>query len=141
MPPAVPNRIRVPLGMLLLLFMSPSLLSQEAQIDKAGDEKPEPASLPMAGTMGYSTPTCVKCPTAKFSKEAVKHKYEGTVTLRITADENGHAKDIAVEKGQPFGLTEQAIAAVKKWRFKPATGPDGKPAAVRINVQVAFRLY
>jgi TonB family protein len=138
---AVLNSIRVPLGMLLLLFMSPALLSQEPQTDKAESEKHEPASVPMAGTMGYSTPTCIKCPTAKFSKEAVKHKYEGTVTLRITVDETGHAKDIAVEKGLLFGLTEQAIATVKKWRLKPATGPDGKPAAVRMNVEVTFHLY
>lgn len=141
MRPAVLNGIRVPAGMLLLLLMSPSLLSQEPQIDKAESEKHELGSLPMAGTMGYSTPTCIKCPPAKFSKEAVKHKFEGAVTLRITADETGHAKDISVEKGLPFGLTEQAIAAVKKWRFNPATGPNGKPAAVRVNVQVTFHLY
>ncbi len=138
---AVLNCVRVPLGALLLLFMSPSLLAQEPQSDKAESEKQEPVSLPTAGTMGYTLPKCLNCPAAKFSKEAIKHKYEGTVTLKIVVDETGHAKDIAVTKGLNFGLTEQAIAAVRKWRFKPATGPDGKPAAVRINVEVTFHLY
>jgi TonB family protein len=50
-------------------------------------------------------------------------------------------KWLRVEKGLDFGLTEQAIAAVRKWRFKPATGPDGKPAAVRIRVEVQFHLH
>jgi protein TonB len=134
---AIFNCIRV----LLFLFMSPSLLAQVPQIDKAESEKHQPASVPMAGTMGYSKPTCIECPAAKFSKEAVKQKYDGTVSLRIIVDDTGHAKDIAVEKGLDFGLTEQAIAAVRKWRFKPATGPDGKPAAVRIRVEVQFRVH
>jgi protein TonB len=138
---AVLNSIRVALGALLLLLVSPSLLAQEPQSDKAESEKQEPAPLPTAGTKGYTLPKCLNCQAAKYSKEAVKQKYEGTVTLNIVVDETGHAKDIAVTKGLSFGLTEQAIAAVRKWRFKPATGPDGKPAAVRINVEVTFHLY
>ena len=63
------------------------------------------------------------------------------VLLAVTVDENGNAKDIAVIKGESFGLTEQAIATVRKWRFKPATATDGKPAAVRVPVQVIFHLY
>jgi len=134
--------IRLPLGAaLLLLLMSPRLVAQETQIEKGESGKHEPAGLPTAGTMGYSLPRCLKCPPAKFSKQAVNKKYQGTVTLKITVDETGHAKDIAVMKGLDFGLTEQAIAAVRKWSFTPATGPDGKPAAVRVNVEVTFHLY
>jgi outer membrane biosynthesis protein TonB len=39
------------------------------------------------------------------------------------------------------GLTEMAIAAVQKWKFKPATGPDGKVAAVREIVTLSFHFY
>jgi hypothetical protein len=41
----------------------------------------------------------------------------------------------------PGGLTAQAIEAVKKWRLSPATGPDGKPAAVRQIIEVTFKLF
>ena len=71
----------------------------------------------------------------------MKAKYQGTVyiTAIITAD--GRATDIQVAKGVGLGLDENAIAAVRTWRFKPALGPNGKPAAVRQTVEVTFHLY
>jgi len=39
-----------------------------------------------------------------------------------------------------MGLDEKAIAAVNKWRFQPAT-LDGRPVAVRISVEMSFRLF
>lgn len=98
-------------------------------------------SLPTAGKNGYSAPQCMKCPNAPIPPEAGQYRFQGTVFLEITADENGYAKDITVIKAQPYGLTEQAVATVRLWRFKPAIGPDGKPAAVRVGVEVVFHLY
>lgn len=37
-------------------------------------------------------------------------------------------------------MDEKAIEAVKQWKFEPAR-KDGKPVAVMINIEVAFRLY
>jgi TonB family protein len=116
-------------------------LTEELQALVGKSEKNDPGSLPIAGKNGYSTPHCVSCPPAPFSEQAVEHKYQGTVLLAITVDENGNAKDIVVIKGESFGLTEKAIATVRRWRFKPATGTDGKPAAVRVRVEVTFHLY
>jgi hypothetical protein len=33
------------------------------------------------------------------------------------------------------------VEAVRTWRLRPALGPDGKPAAVREIVEVAFQLF
>jgi TonB family protein len=104
-------------------------------------EEAEFASLPKSGKNGYSVPGCISCPPVQFSAEATTRKFNGTVALEATVDENGKVKDIRVTKGLPFGLTEEAIKAVQEWRFKPATGPDGKPAAVRQKIQVTFHLY
>jgi TonB family protein len=68
-------------------------------------------------------------------------RIEGTVLLEITVDEDGRAKHIRVTKALFFGLTQEAVATVQKWPFKPATGPDGRPAAVRQKVQVTSHLY
>jgi Gram-negative bacterial TonB protein C-terminal len=38
-----------------------------------------------------------------------------------------------------YGLDEQAVTAMKKWVFKPGT-KDGKPVAVRVDVEMSFRL-
>lgn len=99
------------------------------------------ASLPRSGMNGYSMPSCIYCPLVDFSAEALKPKSVGTVVLEITIDENGRVKDIWVRKALPNGLTEQAIEGVQKFRFKPSTGPDGKPAATRNTFETTFRLY
>jgi protein TonB len=45
-----------------------------------------------------------------------------------------------VQRSAGMGLDEKAMAAVKQWRFQPAT-LDGRPVAVRISVEVSFRLF
>lgn len=94
-----------------------------------------------AGTGGYGVPTCIYCPTAQFSDEAVKAKYQGTVLLVAIITAEGRATDIHVVKGLGLGLDEKAIEAVRTWRFKPAGGPNGKPATVRQTIEVTFHLY
>ena len=104
-------------------------------------EEDEFATLPKSGKNGYSNPICIRCTPAQFSAEATTRKFTGTVALEATVDEEGKVKDVRITKGLPFGLTEQAIRAVQEWRFKPATGPDGKPASVRQKIQVTFHSY
>jgi protein TonB len=96
---------------------------------------------PMAGTGGYGQPDCLFCPSPQFSDEAVKAKYQGTVVLMVVILPDGRATDIHVSRGLGLGLDEKAIEAVRSWRFRPAAGPDGKAAAVRMPVEVTFRLY
>jgi TonB family protein len=98
-------------------------------------------SLPVAGKNGYSVAKCISCPPARFSEEAKQAEFDGTVLLEITVTEEGRATDIFVKNPIGFGLTRQAIRAVQEWRFSPADGPDGKPAAVRVTVHVTFHLY
>jgi periplasmic protein TonB len=96
---------------------------------------------PNAGTGGYGVPECLFCPQPQFSDEAVKSKYMGTVTLVAIINADGRATNIQVVQGAGMGLDEKAIDGVKTWRFRPAVGPDGKPAAVRQTIEVTFRLY
>ena len=44
------------------------------------------------------------------------------------------AHDISVVRSVGYGLDEEAIKGLKKWKFKP-----GKPAPVQISVEVNFR--
>ena len=81
------------------------------------------------------------CPSPAFSDEAVKAKYQGVVELLAVITADGHATDIKVAKGLGLGLDEKAVEAVRNWRFKPALGPDGKPASVRQLIEVTFHLY
>lgn len=110
----------------------------KALIAETDGEKDEFSSLPRSGKDGYSSVSCIYCPNPQYTGEASILGVTGTVALAITVDTDGHAKDIRVKAGLPHGLTPQAVEAVKGWKFKPATGPDGKPAAVRQAVEITF---
>jgi periplasmic protein TonB len=93
-----------------------------------------------AGTGGVGFPSCAYCPDPKYSEEARKAKYQGTVVLQAVITADGRAIDIQVVKGPGLGLEEKAVEAVKDWRFKPAMGPAGKPVPVSVPIEVTFRL-
>lgn len=99
-----------------------------------------PGYGPFAGSGGYGSPQCVYCPQAQFSDEAVKAKHQGMVLVNALITPDGRAIDIKVIRSLGLGLDENAVAAVKTWRFRPALGPDGKPAAVEQTIEVDFRL-
>jgi TonB family protein len=60
--------------------------------------------------------------------------------LQAVITPDGRATEIEVVKGPGLGLEEKAVEAVKTWRFKPAIGPNGKPVAVIVPIEVTFRL-
>jgi TonB family protein len=99
------------------------------------------ANWPRGGKNGYSSPICVSCPKPQYLGRPLGRRIEGTVVLEISVDQNGRARHIRIKKAAPYGMTEKAIAAVQTWRYQPATGPDGKFAAVRETVEMKFLLY
>jgi TonB family protein len=92
-------------------------------------------------SVAYTAPSCLYCPQAEYTKAAVDNKYQGMVTMITVIGVNGKAGPISIVKGLPYGLDAEAVSAVRKWRFKPALGPDGKPAPVRQTIEVQFHLY
>jgi periplasmic protein TonB len=97
--------------------------------------------IPNGGMNGYGTPTCLYCPKADYSDEAMKVKVQGVVVLTAIVTADGKITDVHVSKGLGLGLDEKAIEAVRGWRLKPALGPDGRPATVRQVIEVTFQLF
>lgn len=97
--------------------------------------------LPDSGKNGYSYPRCLSCPEAPYTQSALRNKTHGTVILLAIITPDGRASELTVAKSLPDGLTQSAINTALGWRFAPATGPDGKPAAVRQVIEVMFHLY
>lgn len=85
-------------------------------------------------------PEAIYSPEPSFSDEARKAKFQGIVMLMVVVGEDGRPYNIRVRQSLGMGLDEQAIAAVKNWRFRPAT-IHGQPIATQIAVQVDFHLY
>jgi|SRR5580704_11904603 TonB family protein len=94
-----------------------------------------------SGAGGYSFPACIYCPAVGYNDAAVIAKASGTVTLSAVIDADGKAQRISVQRALPCGLDQQAIDAIKDWSFRPATGPDGKPATVVQTIEVTFHIY
>ncbi len=93
-----------------------------------------------AGVNGVGKPACIYCPDPEYSDEARKAKYQGTVVLDVIVTVDGRVLDPRVVKGPGLGLEEKALAAVRNWKLRPAMGPNGKPVACRVTIEVGFRL-
>lgn len=64
---------------------------------------------------------------------------EGVVVLRALIGTDGSIEDLEVVQGQPHGLSEAAMEAVRQWRFAPAT-LEGKPVRVVFTLTINFVL-
>jgi TonB family protein len=89
---------------------------------------------------GVSDPIAIYRPDPPYSEEARKAKYQGTVVLYIIIDASGVVTNCQVVKPLGLGLDEKAVDTVKTWKFKPAM-KNGTPVAVRVMVEVSFRLF
>jgi TonB family protein len=88
---------------------------------------------------GVSPPSSIYHPDPKYTKEARKAHIQGKVVLSFVVRADGTVGDIKVTKSLDKGLDENAMAAVKRWRFKPAE-KNGEPVAVLLAAEVAFHL-
>jgi protein TonB len=87
-----------------------------------------------------SAPILIHEVQAEFSDEARRAKYQGVVIVSFIVDTQGITQNQRVERQLGMGLDEMALEAVKQYRFKPAM-KNGKPVAVKMAVEVNFRLY
>jgi TonB family protein len=89
---------------------------------------------------GVTAPKPVYHPNAEYTDKARKKKIQGSVVVSIVVTDEGTVRDAQIASGLEKDLDKQALKAVSTWKFEPAT-KDGKPVAVRIRVEVDFRLY
>jgi TonB family protein len=89
---------------------------------------------------GVTAPKPVYTPDPEYSEKARKKKINGTVVVAMIVTQEGRVRDVKIAKSLDAGLDKQALAAVRTWKFEPAT-KDGKPVAVHLNVDVSFSLY
>jgi periplasmic protein TonB len=108
----------------------------------SGSEYGVGGGLPTAGENGYSKPDCIYCPDPQYSDEGFKLKIQGEVVLDVIIGPDGRATQVRVVKGLGYGLDQEAVKSARDiWHFKPAVGPNGQPAMVRMEIEVDFHLY
>jgi len=89
---------------------------------------------------GVSAPRTLYAPDPEYSEEARRSRFQGSVLLALIVGPDGNPHELHIMRSLGLGLDEKALDAVRTWRFEPAR-KDGVPVAVRISVEVNFRLY
>jgi TonB family protein len=88
-----------------------------------------------------SQPSCIDCPDPEYPAAARKAKIAPTpVVLEVLVTEKGEVRDARVVRAPNKEFADNALKAVKKWKLKPAIGPNGKPVAVKATLEVLFHV-
>lgn len=85
------------------------------------------------------SPTVLFDPAPEYSDVAKSLKFQGDILLQFAVTSTGDPSDIAVLRPIGCGLDDQAVRAVRTWKFKPAT-LKGIPVPVQIEVEVSFNM-
>jgi TonB family protein len=78
-------------------------------------------------------------PPPSYTKEARRNSVQGFVRLKVLLAADAKISRVRVLKGLPAGLTESAIKAACKIKFKPAI-KDGQPVARWVTAEYVFRV-
>jgi TonB family protein len=125
---------------LLLMSAVPCVASSGAAAQSKTPGKSPAIDQAVAITDEITPPRLSEVASPNYTAEAKKKKIEGVVTLAIVVDKKGDVVDAKVVKGLGYGLDENAIIAVKEWKYKPGE-KDGEPVAVKMEATVDFYLH
>jgi TonB family protein len=103
----------------------------------SNDDRPVDGPVRFSADGPVTEPVRVSGPRPKRSEAARNAGISGVVVLEALISTRGEVTDLKVLSGLPLGLTESAVAAVRQWRFRPAT-LDGRPVEVYYTIPVRF---
>lgn len=94
-----------------------------------------------ANAQGVVSPRVVKSVPPAYTPEAMRARIEGQVVMSAVVKDDGTVDEIKIVKSldSMYGLDEEAVKALKQWKFEPGT-LKGKPVAVRVQVEMDFNL-
>ena len=78
-------------------------------------------------------------PQPSYTKEARRNGIQGLVAVKVLLSANGKVSRVRIIKGLPAGLTENAIRAACRMKFKPAL-KNGEPVSQWVTAEYMFRL-
>ena len=91
------------------------------------------------GEDGVKAPVLIKEAKARYTDSAKARGVQGVVEMSAVILSDGNVGDVKVTRSLDPDLDEQAILALKEWKFKPGT-KDDKPVDVEVNVELTFTL-
>jgi TonB family protein len=94
---------------------------------------------PYRAGSGIEPPSLLREVKPDYTEDARRRGVEGDVVMEIVVRRDGSVGDVRVLQGLGHGLDERAVAAVRRWRFSPATR-RGAPVDVMVEVAMEFKL-
>lgn len=90
---------------------------------------------------GVELPRILREVKPQYTADAMRAKVQGVVELEAVVLPDGSVGNVRVTHSLDpvFGLDEEAIKAVKQWRFLPGTRL-GQPVAVLVGIELTFTL-
>jgi TonB family protein len=92
---------------------------------------------------GVTTPVLIKEVKPNYTGDAMRAKLQGIVEMEavVLPDGSVDSNRIKITRSldSTFGLDQQAVIAVKQWRFRPGTY-KGQPVPVLVNIELTFTL-
>src|SRR3954471_5153358 len=92
---------------------------------------------------GVPSPVLVREVKPNYTSDAMRAKLQGVVEMEavVLPDGSVDPNSIRINRSlaSTLGLDQQAVIAVKQWRFRPGT-LKGQPVAVIVNVELTFTL-
>ncbi len=88
---------------------------------------------------GVVPPRAISAQQARYPDDALRERVQGLVLLQVIVDQEGNVTDPKVVRPLFPSVDQRALETVRTWKFQPATR-DGKPVAVRLNIEVNFRM-
>jgi periplasmic protein TonB len=92
---------------------------------------------------GVTSPVLIKEVKPNYTGDAMRAKLQGLVEMEAVVLPDGSVDPnrikITRSLDSTFGLDQQAVLAVKQWRFRPGTY-KGQPVPVLVNIELTFTL-
>lgn len=84
-------------------------------------------------------PELVERTEPEYTEDAFIGRTQGSVAIHVVIDTEGVPRNLQVVRPLGLGLDEQALTALKQWRFRPAR-KDGSDVACRVTYEINFSL-
>lgn len=90
---------------------------------------------------GVSVPRILREVKPNYTADAMRAKIQGVAELEAVVLPDGSVGEVRIVRSLDavFGLDQEAVKAVKQWRFVPGTRM-GRPVAVLVGVELTFTL-
>jgi TonB family protein len=99
---------------------------------------PPGVSRPGAGT---TAPKVNKRTYPNYTADAMRAKVQGSIILDVVVEPDGTVSKVRVVTSldKEYGLDDEAVRTVKKWRFEPGKR-DGVAVPVLVDVEMTFSM-